>query len=580
MTLVDSLVAEPPSGVLRRLSVSSPSSALLVCRSLISSLKSEEETFERTEKMQSSNAVTKMPPAVGSPSPSVARGKDSTLLAHVEGSLSSGEAEAGDDTMLAAMIASMSNKNEAFMEGWENHADLVQRETPSWRFIQSEKGNVERAAARMAAYWENRKTYFGERAFLPMVLGGEGALSEEDSMVLMDTGFITFLPKRADGSPVLYFDRSGLEKAIRVDERRLQCIFYLFHIASQDPAAQSVGVTILRYMQGESLRLNIPHFSSLVKQMPFVVKSIDLVLHPPAEANRTAISNIAPDILKSFDDDLNETVRIHVSMKSHELAEKLSKHGFSSCGLPYRMGGTARLRPLMTWLEGKSPVAAPVAAPAAAPAAKAQINPIPLKEGSVAAKSHRQRVREKANLEYLKITSDNLKHKNRIMKQEAARLEILLGAAHKEVDNFFRVVPPQGRIFTIPPIQTQPHVMVAHAPSPFVQGMPGFDSRLPAAVAPARMTSAETALLLHQRMGQPQVYPAGATISHFAGPGQLLHARPQAAPSFLPYQYSMPAAEDPRRTAYLQLIAQDRLVQQQRQQSELATILSRIHENR
>jgi hypothetical protein len=226
----------------------------------------------------------------------------------------------------------------------------------------------------------------------------------------------------------------------------------------------------------------------------------------------------------------------------------------------------------MAWLEGKSPVAAP--------AAQAQNNPTPLKEGSVAAKSHRQRVREKANLEYLKITSDNLKHKNRIVKQETARLEAMLGAAHKEVDNFFRVVPPQGRIFTIPPIQTQPLVMVAHPPPPFVQVMPGFDPRVPAAVAPAGMTSAETALLLHQRMGQPQVYPPGATISHFAGPGQLLHARPQAAPSFLLYQCSMPAAEDPRRTAYLQLIAQDRLAQQQRQQSELATILSRIHENR
>jgi hypothetical protein len=356
--------------------------------------------------------------------------------------------------------------------------------------------------------------------------------------------------------------------------------------------------------------LNIPHFSSLVKQMPFVIKSIDLVLHPPAEANPVVFENVAPDILQSFDDDFSETVRIHVSMKAHELAEELAKHGFSASGLPPRMGGTARIKPLMAWLEGKCSVASRADSTEAAiclesPVAHAQGDG-PTRQGwdgTIAAKSHRQRTREKANLEYLKITADNLKHTNRAMKLEAARLEVFLGAANKEVAKFFGRLPSQRRVFTMPPPPTQPFLVLAHAPSPFVpQVMPGFDPRRAVPVAP-------TGMMLHQHMGPHQAHLPGANIAHLAGPDQLLFTRNSlagldarislsahehvafdgrqrspaevAAASLPPYQQIItPAAEDPRRTAYLQLFAQDRLALQQRQQSELATLLSFLHRNR
>jgi hypothetical protein len=62
-------------------------------------------------------------------------------------------------------------------------------------------------------YWKVRRELFGEdRAYLPLTLTGDGALSEEDMQVLR-TGAFMILPKTVHGKPTLFHDRSRYEGA-------------------------------------------------------------------------------------------------------------------------------------------------------------------------------------------------------------------------------------------------------------------------------------------------------------------------------------------------------------------------------
>jgi hypothetical protein len=62
-------------------------------------------------------------------------------------------------------------------------------------------------------YWEVRLELFGEdRAYLPLTLTGDGALTEGD-MEVFRTGVFMILPKTVQGKPTIFHDRSRYEKA-------------------------------------------------------------------------------------------------------------------------------------------------------------------------------------------------------------------------------------------------------------------------------------------------------------------------------------------------------------------------------
>jgi hypothetical protein len=57
-------------------------------------------------------------------------------------------------------------------------------------------------------YWKVRVELFGEdRAYLPLTLTGDGALTEGD-MEVFRTGVFMILPKTVHGKPTLFHDRS------------------------------------------------------------------------------------------------------------------------------------------------------------------------------------------------------------------------------------------------------------------------------------------------------------------------------------------------------------------------------------
>ena len=107
---------------------------------------------------------------------------------------------------------------EDYLRALKQCPELVKTESDPILFLRCEEFDVWAAALRMTKYWKMRCRLFNERAFLPMTMTGNGALTCEDVEVLR-SGALQLLKDDDSGRAVLYFQRSILNKdAPRVPE--------------------------------------------------------------------------------------------------------------------------------------------------------------------------------------------------------------------------------------------------------------------------------------------------------------------------------------------------------------------------
>jgi hypothetical protein len=67
--------------------------------------------------------------------------------------------------------------------------------------------NTQDAAKRLVKFWAIRSRIFGENAFLPLTLTGNGALSH-DAIQMLNVGYWFGIPDDSKDRTVVYFDRS------------------------------------------------------------------------------------------------------------------------------------------------------------------------------------------------------------------------------------------------------------------------------------------------------------------------------------------------------------------------------------
>ena len=98
----------------------------------------------------------------------------------------------------------------AYSEALQRAPHLVQLESNFDRYLRFDNFDPWAAARRIVDYWQARVEVFGEeRAFRPLVLSGEGALTPDDVAVL-ETGNFMVLAPDMKGRPVLLYDRARL----------------------------------------------------------------------------------------------------------------------------------------------------------------------------------------------------------------------------------------------------------------------------------------------------------------------------------------------------------------------------------
>jgi hypothetical protein len=90
----------------------------------------------------------------------------------------------------------------AYLEAVGRVPHLVEVESNPDRYLDFLGYDPWKAALRVAEYWKARVDLFGDRAFLPLTISGEGALAPEDVRVL-ETGSFMVLPNNKEGRAVV-----------------------------------------------------------------------------------------------------------------------------------------------------------------------------------------------------------------------------------------------------------------------------------------------------------------------------------------------------------------------------------------
>jgi hypothetical protein len=98
----------------------------------------------------------------------------------------------------------------AYLRALQLCPDLVQSESHPDRFLLHANYDVWAAGRRLVKYWELRHRIFGNRAFFPMDLSGQGCLTPEE-IELMRLGSVQILPKDNMGRILSYGNKSLLD---------------------------------------------------------------------------------------------------------------------------------------------------------------------------------------------------------------------------------------------------------------------------------------------------------------------------------------------------------------------------------
>jgi hypothetical protein len=252
----------------------------------------------------------------------------------------------------------------AYLEAVETAHQIIEDESnPVW-FIRYEQCNFWAAASRLVTYWEERKSLFGDRAFLPLkLLTGEGALNEEDFTVLR-CGWLALLPKDGMGRSVICIDRARLPNHELI-ESKLRAMFFLLSILSENIASQINGFVFIFPVStkpaGDVGRSIAKTFVRLTRNaMPTRMMAAHFTCCLPKAGHKTFLGTIFPAAIQGhgnvFENIVHmNIVHMHVGESKHDICEKLQFHCMKPEGIPETLGGTLRLEALIQWMLAEDP---------------------------------------------------------------------------------------------------------------------------------------------------------------------------------------------------------------------------------
>lgn len=229
----------------------------------------------------------------------------------------------------------------AYVTALQRAPDVVEKDSPESRFLAVENGNVEKAAKRLASYWDTRKEIFRERAYLPMSLDENGVFTVTE-IELFNTGFFTPIPNHPSGRPVGAFDLSRLGAMYSFEsfnEVRLRVAFYTFSILAESPVAQSDKILILISL------CKSPRRDVMARVMRFARDSLPIrnveahVMILPSVADFGQFFQGVVDFFLLMIQPLARSTLVHRGDTDVDVLEKVVDNGFLLDGIPSWMGG-------------------------------------------------------------------------------------------------------------------------------------------------------------------------------------------------------------------------------------------------
>eukprot|EP00571_Detonula_confervacea_P006130 CAMPEP_0172314744 /NCGR_PEP_ID=MMETSP1058-20130122/23296_1 /TAXON_ID=83371 /ORGANISM="Detonula confervacea, Strain CCMP 353" /LENGTH=498 /DNA_ID=CAMNT_0013028685 /DNA_START=66 /DNA_END=1562 /DNA_ORIENTATION=+ len=236
-------------------------------------------------------------------------------------------------------------------------------------FLHTENYVVKAAADRMVAYWEARAELFGEEGMLrPM--DKSGALKDEDALAL-DRGVIQLLPQKdLDGHALIFYDPSRHDtKSCYSNESMLRVIWYIMHVAMEDPATRDNGFVLIVYPKQctpEQIDRDIIAKGSAIigSVMPLPWRGFH-ICHPCSSYNKyfPLVKMLSPTEIK-------DNIAVHFGTDEHVL-QCMASYSLPADRLPKELGGMEELE-YSKWIsdrkeaEGEDALRVPTPPPARA----------------------------------------------------------------------------------------------------------------------------------------------------------------------------------------------------------------------
>lgn len=227
----------------------------------------------------------------------------------------------------------------AYLEALERAPRLVEMESNPMYFVQRENFNSWAAAQRIVSYWKQRKIVFGDRAFLPLTLTSESALSGV-AVCALRKGTMMVLPNDAKGRSVVYLDRS--EFLALPCNVRIEMIFYITFIAAHNSKVLQKELVIVALMPALAVGVLDPDsgeriFHIMRTCLPIMLHQLHLFFHE----TETAAAKFVPMVLQVINEQTNHArIRMHFCIAPEKRASKLLPFGFSREFLPESLGGS------------------------------------------------------------------------------------------------------------------------------------------------------------------------------------------------------------------------------------------------
>jgi len=219
----------------------------------------------------------------------------------------------------------------AYLEALERAPHLFETESDPFCFLERDNYNQWDADGRIVDYWAERKKIFEDKAFFPLTLFGESALSDEVIRAIR-SGISLLLPNDNSGRSVMCCHQDRLaEFPIHVN---LQAVFYHHFILMRNAQNRKDGYVWLVNKGNDMLdpRRGKLIFEFMRAFMPVKVHSIHLLT--------TRGSQINPIMLNLWKWYTNEKVYVHMCNTPEECAASLRTFGFKKEKLPKVLGGS------------------------------------------------------------------------------------------------------------------------------------------------------------------------------------------------------------------------------------------------
>jgi hypothetical protein len=140
----------------------------------------------------------------------------------------------------------------------------------------------------LANYWKKRKEIFKERAFLPINLSSNGALTTEDVRILK-TGAGVYIPRDTKGRTVMYTDVSKKRPDMMPS---LRLVFFFAQCFMENEICRKDGFVLIRNISNPFAADVIPEHQALIKDL--------LASCMPVRPHRVHLFCISPPGMKNI----------------------------------------------------------------------------------------------------------------------------------------------------------------------------------------------------------------------------------------------------------------------------------------